>query len=173
MMRRRKKTVLGNPTFKFLGLFFAYVLLAGFLIRLDWVDRRLMHPYTVLITRISGAILNAMGILVETLGTTIRHNSFAVDIRRGCDGVVATAVLVSACLAYPLRWKARVLGALSGYALIFVLNLIRVMGLFYVGLKGSSRTFEFFHIYVSQFAVIALAMVFWIYWVGREKTAVL
>lgn len=171
-MRRQTKNLLGNPTLKFSGLFFAYVLLAGFLIRLDWVDQHLIGPYTVLITRISGAILNAAGVSVETLGTNIRHSSFAVDIRRGCDGIVASVILVSACLAYPLRWRARVLGSLWGYTLIFVLNLIRVTGLFYVGLKGSSQTFEFIHIYVAQFAVIALAMVYWIYWIGREKTAV-
>jgi len=169
---RRKKILIQNPTFKFVGLFLAYVLIAGFLIRLDWVDRHVMDPYTVLISRISTAILNAAGASVETSGTTIRHASFAVDIRRGCDGIVATAVLVSACLAFPLRWKMRVWGALLGYTLVFVLNLIRVVGLFYVGLNGSSRTFEFCHAYVSQFGVIALAMVFWIYWVGREKTVV-
>lgn len=169
---RRKKTLIQNPTFKFVGLFFAYVLIAGFLVRLDWVDRHLIGPYTVFISRISGAVLNAAGVSVETWGTTIRHPSFAVDLRRGCDGIVATVVLVSACLAYPLPWKMRVLGSLLGYTLIFVLNLIRVVGLFYAGLKGSSQTFEFFHVYVSQFGVIALAMVFWIYWVGREKITV-
>jgi exosortase H (IPTLxxWG-CTERM-specific) len=171
-MRRQTNTLRDNPTVKFLALFFVYVLIAGFLIRLAWVDLHIVHPYTVLITHISGAILKALGVLVETVGTTIRHNAFAVDIRRGCDGLVATAVLVSACLAYPLRWKTRLLGALLGYALIFGLNLIRVVGLFCIGLNRSSQTFDFFHVYVAQFAVIALAMVYWIYWVGREKTAI-
>lgn len=166
---RRTKTLIQDPTFKFVGLFIAYVLIAGFLIRLDWIDRNLIEPYTVFISRLSGAVLNAVGVSVETSGTVIRQHAFAVDIRRGCDGIVATIVLVSACLAYPLPWKMRVLGSLLGYTLIFVLNLIRVVGLFYAGLTGSSQTFEFLHVYVSQFGVIALAMVFWIYWVGREK----
>lgn len=170
-MRRQTKNLFGNPVFKFSGLLFAYVLLGAFFIRLDWVDQHLIRPYTVFITHISGAVLNAAGVSVETLGTTIRHSSFVVDIRKGCDGIPATLVLISACLAYPLSWRARVLGSLWGYTLIFVLNLIRVTGLFYIGLKGSSQTFEFVHIYVAQFAVIALAMVYWIYWIGREKTA--
>lgn len=93
-----------------------------------------------------------------------------MSIRRGCDGIVATILLVSACLAYPLSWKRRLSGVLLGYLLIFSLNLIRIVGLFVAGLKGSAQTFGIVHTYVSQFVVIALAMVFWIYWVGRERT---
>ena len=93
-----------------------------------------------------------------------------MNIRRGCDGVVATILLVSACLAYPLAWKSRLSGVLWGYVLIFALNLVRVVGLFIAGLKGSEQTFGFLHTYVSQFIVIALTMVFWIYWAGREGT---
>ena len=93
-----------------------------------------------------------------------------MNIRRGCDGVVATILLVSACLAYPLAWKSRLSGVLWGYVLIFALNLVRIVGLFIAGLNGSEQTFGFLHTYVSQFIVIALTMVFWIYWVGRERT---
>ena len=83
-----------------------------------------------------------------------------MSIRRGCDGIVATILLVSACLAYPLSWKRRLSGVLLGYLLIFSLNLIRIVGLFVAGLKGSAQTFGIVHTYVSQFVVIALAMVF-------------
>jgi exosortase/archaeosortase family protein len=111
-----------------------------------------------------------LNVPVTTQGTGIFHAAFAVDIRRGCDGVEATILLVSACLAYPLSWRNRALGTVWGYLLIFVANLIRVVGLFLIGAKASLATFNLFHVYVSQFAVIALTMVFWIYWIGRART---
>ena len=94
-----------------------------------------------------------------------------MDIRKGCDGVVATLILISACLAYPLSWHQRFWGTVWGYLLIQVLNLIRIVGLFLLIQRGSHQIFDFFHTYVSQFIVIAAAMVFWIYWVGRQRAA--
>ena len=134
------------------------------------MDKNVILPYTEFIAALSSGILDLLDIPAEAQGTLIRHGRFAVDIRRGCDGVVATILLVSACLAYPLAWKDRVLGTLLGYALIFTANLIRIVILFVAGLKGSAQTFDFLHTYVSQFVVIALTMVFWIFWAGRQKT---
>jgi exosortase/archaeosortase family protein len=62
------------------------------------------------------------------------------------------------------------MGTLLGYGLIFALNLLRIIVLFLIGLSESTQTFHFFHIYVSQFAVIAFTMVFWIFWAGRKTT---
>ena len=126
-------------------------------------------PYTESIAWLSGWVLDLLGFPAQVQGTIIRQDHFAVDIRKGCDGIVASLLLVSACLAYPFTWKNRLLGTLWGYGLIFTLNLVRIVGLFIAGLKGSAQTFNFLHTYVSQFAVIALAMVFWVFWAGREK----
>jgi exosortase/archaeosortase family protein len=85
------------------------------------------------------------------------------------DGVVASIVLVSAFLTCPLAWRDRLLGGLIGYAIIFGLNLLRILSLFLLGVSGYRQAFNFGNTYVSQFAVVIVTMIFWIFWIGRER----
>lgn len=152
---------------RFIIFFFLLVLGFTFLVRLPLIDEGLILPYTKFITWISSKSFLIAGIEVEPLNTYMRHSSFTVDIRRGCDGVVATLILVSACIAFPAPWKKKLTGVLWGYILIFVLNLVRVVILFSLGMKGWMGAFEFVHTYIAQFVVIAAAMIFWVYWASR------
>ena len=103
-----------RATLQFVGLFFVFVLAFSLLFQSSWVDKKVILPYTEFIATLSSGILDFLDIPAEARGTLIRHDRFAVDIRRGCDGVVATILLASTCLAYPLAWKDRVLGTLLG-----------------------------------------------------------
>ena len=155
---------------RFVLLFFVFVIGFNLLMEISWVQENLVLPYTTAIAKVSAVLLGLFESSIQVSGTIIRSESFAVDIRRGCDGVIATIILVSACLAFPLTWRQRASGALLGYLLIQILNLVRIVGLFLLGGAGAAQLFDFFHTYVSQFFVIALTMVFWIYWIGRQKT---
>jgi len=155
---------------RFVLLFFVFVLGFNVLMEISWVQENLVLPYTTIIAKISAGLLGLFDNSIQVSGTIIRSDSFAVDIRRGCDGVVATIILISACLAFPLSWSRRASGALLGYLLIQILNLVRIVGLFLLGAAGAAQLFDFLHTSVSQFFVIALTMVFWIYWIGRQKT---
>ena len=159
-----------SRTTRFVILFFVYLVALTFTLRLQVVDENLVVPYTELLARLSAWLLNLVGFSVSAVGTMLSQSNFAVDIRRGCDGLVATMLLLSACLAYPLSWRERLLACLYGYGIIFGLNLLRIVGLFYLGVSGHRQAFEFFHTYVAQFVVIAVTMIFWVYWIGREKT---
>jgi len=152
----------------FLGLSLALTLL----VQTTWIDQTLLAPYTRMLTSIAGGILHVVGREADVTGTIITERRFAVDIRRGCDGVVASILLISACLAYPFGWRQRFAGMLTGFGIIFVLNMVRIVVLFIVGASGSTWAFNLLHTYVSQFAVIALTMVFWIYWISREPRTV-
>ena len=154
---------------RFVVLFFAFVLGFNVLMEISWVQENFVLPYTTIIAKVSAGLLGLFDNSIQVSGTIIRSDSFAVDIRRGCDGVIATIILISACLAFPLAWKQRASGALLGYLLIQLLNLVRIVGLFLLGAAGAATLFDFFHTYVSQFFVIALTMVFWIFWIGRQK----
>ncbi len=158
-----------SASLKFGAIFFALVVVLTLLIQIPWIDDHIIGPYIRILASIGGGIIGLYESDVSTAGSVIRKGAFAVDIKRGCDGVVASILLIAACLAYPFSWRSRALGTLFGYALIFTLNMVRIVGLFLIGLHGSSETFEFFHVYVSQFAVIAITMVFWIFWAGREQ----
>ncbi|HSR49776.1 MAG TPA: exosortase H [Acidobacteriota bacterium] len=164
------KESLKQPAVRFVAGFVVVVLLFNLLLALTWVDDNLIHPYTQFITSVSANVLVLLGYDdLSWQGTVIRTGRFAVDIRRGCDGVVATILLIAACLAFPASWKQRLIGTSLGFVLIFALNQVRIVVLFALGDQGSMNLFEFVHTYVAQFAVIALTMVFWVYWAGRQK----
>lgn len=168
-MSEKWKSILKSSAVRFVGLFFLLVLVLTLVLQVPWVDSNLVGPYVKVLASIGGTILGILQVESDTVGTIIRQGRFAVDIRRGCDGIVASILLISACLAYPFSWRDRVGGVLWGYLLIFVLNMIRIVGLFWLGVNGSVATFNFFHTYVSQFAVIALTMVFWVYWASTRQ----
>ncbi len=165
-----KSKKITSTEIRFVALFFLFAVGLTYLLRLSWIDKHAVEPYTEFLARIIVRISNFFGLGAESHRTMIWRGSFGIEIRRGCDGIEATLLLVAACLAYPFTWASRILGVLYGFSLIFVLNLIRTVALFYLGLKGSEQTFNFVHIYVSQFVVIALTMVFFIFWAGRERT---
>lgn len=159
---------LNRTALRFVVVFFLLVLFFTFLARLAWVDERVIAPYVAWLAEVIAFFMAFLGITAEAQGTLIRNPAFVVDIRRGCDGVVATLILLSALAAYPARWRDRLWGFAAGFFLIFSLNLIRVVVLFWLGMHGSSL-FDLVHNYVSQFIVIALAMVFWLFWAGKQR----
>ncbi len=157
---------------RFLGGFLGMALLLSVLLQVPWVQEQVQNPYTRFIARLDGWILGAMGIPVTVSGTLVRQGNYAVEIKRGCDGLDVLILFLSAVAAYPFSWKSRAAGILLGGILIFFLNLIRTVALFLIGRVSDPATFEIFHVYIWQFAIILLVLVFWIYWVGREKRAV-
>ncbi len=155
---------------RFIVVFVILVTSMGLLVQISWFDQSVMLPYTSFITRLAGVSLHAMGVDVTVHGTTILHPKFSVDIRKGCDGLEATLLLVCATLAYPFSSiRRRALTLISGYCLIFVMNLVRVLTLFFLGVKGAMRAFDFVHTYIAQFAIVTAVMVLWLFWISGDR----
>ncbi len=151
-------------------MFLVLVVVAGLLIRTPWFDRAVLLPYTSFITSFAGTIIQMIGVEVRVDGTAIMHPSFSVDIRRGCDGMEATLLLVCATLAYPFcSLRRRLMALISGYAVIFVMNMIRVVGLFLLGYRGFTEAFDFVHTYVAQFAIVTAVMILWLFWISGDR----
>ena len=108
------------------------------------VNDAVIVPFTSAIARVSAAILNVLGEQVTVHGT-IRSSRFAVAIENGCNGVETALLFGAAVLAFPAPWKRRLLGLLLGFVAIQIINLVRVVSLFLVGvhrpaLFGTSHT---------------------------------
>ena len=154
---------------RFILAFFGLVVGLTLLIQIPFVDKHIVLPYVQGITALSGWIYGLFDSTVETSRTFMSNSSFSVNIKRGCDGIVATIILISACIAFPSSWKMKFKGIIQGYLLIFMLNLIRILVLFALGVNGQMRLFNLVHTYVAQFIVIVCVMVFWVYWAGKTR----
>jgi exosortase H (IPTLxxWG-CTERM-specific) len=154
---------------RFVLMFFLCVAVLSLVVQVPWINDRIIIPYTTFLARVCAKALALGGYAVSAEGPALVWKGIVVSIRKGCDGLEAAILLISACLAYPARWKSKMIGTLIGFALIFVLNLIRIVVLAYLGFTGTQESFDFAHIYVAQFAIIAVTMVFWVFWAGKQK----
>jgi exosortase H (IPTLxxWG-CTERM-specific) len=144
------------------------VLLAGSftLVSVNWVNDRVIEPFTSWVAQVSGWILNVFGQHVALHGTVIKSERFAVNIRNGCNGVEAMLIFFSAVLAFPAGWRARLIGLGLGLAALQGINLIRVVALFLTGVYWP-RLFEASHTVVWQSIVILCSVLLWILWASR------
>jgi exosortase H (IPTLxxWG-CTERM-specific) len=136
------------------------------------VQRIFVEPLTGVLAKASGATLDLLGREVETVGMVIRDvaTPFAVEIAAGCNGVEAMLILIAAMLAFPAPWRYRLAGITIGIFAIQVLNLVRIVSLFFLGL-WSQTAFEWAHLYVWQALIMLDALVVWLLWIRSLPSA--
>jgi exosortase H (IPTLxxWG-CTERM-specific) len=163
---RPRRRLFLRPEARFLLVFL--LALGGSFTLLAWnpVNDRLVEPFTGAVASASGAALRLLGEEVTRSGTVLRSPRFAVNIRNGCNGVEAMVILLSAMVAFPAPWGARLLGLALGAAAVQVVNLVRVVALFLTG-AYLPRFFDASHTVVWQSLVILSAVVIWVFWAQR------
>ena len=156
---------------RFVPLFFI-ILCALFAAELlQPVDRHVIEPFTAAIAKVSVWLVDLFDDDVIAYGKVLqsRSNGFAISIERGCNGVEAVIILVSAMLAFPTPWKHKLAGIGVGFAAIQLLNLVRIISLFYLG-QWNRTWFDWFHLYLWQALIMLDALVvflLWLRWLPR------
>ncbi|HEY2630570.1 MAG TPA: exosortase H [Usitatibacter sp.] len=148
------------------GLLFAVivtVLFAGELTPMGQIY--VVEPWTSSIARIAMWLASAFDPHVGVDGFRLfsTTNGFSVTILAGCNGLEAMIVLIAAILAYPAPWKHRVTGIVVGVVAIQVLNLVRIVSLFYLG-QWSLKVFEWAHLYGWQVLIMLDVLIVWLLW---------
>jgi len=96
-------------------------------------------------------------------GTTVYSEVLPVRIIAECTGIVPILLFTSAVIAYPCRWRPKLLGILLGVPAILLCNLIRLVSLCLVG-HWFPEAFEVTHLLVWQSLIVFLTIVVWIVW---------
>lgn len=155
-----------RPEARFLGVFVTLLVGVFAVAALRPVDNAVVVPYTGLVARIAGAVLSLLGEDVVMRGCEIASPRFTVVVYNGCNGLVTSLIFAAAVLAYPATWRARFAGLLSGLVAIQVVNQVRIVSLFYVGIL-LPRFFNEAHILVWQSVVILSGVCLWLLWAHR------
>ena len=148
---------------------FVWLLVVLFLLELTPpVQAYFVMPWTNMLASISTSIVTLFDPDVVASGNVMRNNvnGFAVVIEAGCNGVEAAIVLIAAMLAFPAPWRYRVIGIAIGIAAVQLLNIVRVISLFYIG-QWDFSVFEWAHQYVWQALIMLDVLVVWLVWVRR------
>lgn len=130
----------------------------------------LVVPFTEGIVAVSAGLLRALREPVATAGTIMSGGGFAMNVKNGCNGLEAVIILVAAVVAFPATARQRALGLALGVILIQVLNLVRVVSLFWLGVHRPS-VFELFHAAIWQSGLILVAVAFFVVWSRRIARA--
>jgi len=151
---------------RFLILFFI-ILITSFLgIALQPVNDAVVVPYTAFVARIAGELLKLFGEDLSINGCILRSPRFAVTIYNGCNGLITSLIFISGVLAFPARWSSKLIGVVGGLIGIQLINLLRIVSLFYIGIFFP-KFFNSSHVYVWQSIVILFGVALWIVWARR------
>ena len=141
-----------------MGVFF---ILIGFEPILKVID--VNGLYTQAIVAITASILSVLGIPATCQGSVIALFSMSLDVKFGCNGLEAVMIYSVAVIAFPASWKKKLIGIAAGFAVIQIVNILRIVGLAYSGIHARSL-FEYIHTYIAQGMMIAISLgVFFIY----------
>ncbi len=154
----------------FLARFCVLLLLLYVAFAVRPVNDAVVIPFTGLIARASGAILNAFGEPVTVEGTELRSPAFAVRIENGCNGLETVLLFASAVLAFPAPWKRRLAGLALGFAAIELVNLFRVLTLFWIGAHRPAL-FSTSHTVLWQSIIVLFGVLLFLLWAPRRAPA--
>jgi exosortase H (IPTLxxWG-CTERM-specific) len=155
-------------------LLFLGLMLTLFVFQLSpWGQANVVLPLTGAIAHLSAWLLQLWEPQVLAQGKIIWNtkNAFAMSIEAGCNGVEAGIILMSAMLAFPAPWRAKLIGILMGNLTVQALNLVRIISLFYLG-QWDEALFEWAHLYVWQALIILDVLVVflvWLSWLAKHE----
>ena len=153
------------------GLYFClrfglYTLLA--FLFLYALDDRLVVPFTRRIAWLSHQALTIMGAQSWVAGASVGIPGFAVEIKNNCNAIYEIGLYASAVFAYPATLRQRTLGFVLGAAILYLVNLLRVLSLIGIG-RYFPGGFQIAHLYLWQALFLALVAACWLIWLSRIR----
>ena len=125
----------------YLALFIgAYVLLeALYFLVPDNILREVVYHYGVVTVSADIIHLITPHEAVAVTANQLRSNTVALEVVRGCDGAGVAFLLIAAMAAFPATWRRKVTGSVMAITLVFVLNQVRIVGLYYLGVYRAGK----------------------------------
>lgn len=167
-----KKNLMNKQALKAIArlylVFGGFLLVFVILFQVDAVQEKVVVPFTSLVAGASMILMNIFGAGAVVNNCVLSTSAFSVNIVDGCNGIYATAILISGVLAYPARWPHKLWGIGLGILAVFMLNLVRVISLFYLG-RYYPGIFEEAHVYVWQPIIILWAIFVWDFWARQSE----
>jgi exosortase H (IPTLxxWG-CTERM-specific) len=163
-----------RPVRRFLSVFLV-TLLVLFVFELTPAGQRyLVIPVTSTIAKASVDLIRTVDDNARASGKVIWNpsNGFGIAIEAGCNGVEASILLIAAILAFPSTWGQKLSGVLFGLVTVHVLNMARIISLFYIG-QWDRTLFVWAHLYIWQALIMLDVLIVFLLWLRFvvKKTA--
>ena len=86
-----------------------------------------------------------------------------LNILRGCEGTETLLMLLAAVFAARRMWRQLLLGVVLGCALVYLLNQVRIVGLYWIVVHHHDL-FSLFHGTIAPLFIVGLSLGFFILW---------
>ncbi len=103
-------------------------------------------------------------------GGLLRSSAASLVVVRGCDGAGILFLLAAALLAFSMPWPRKLLGVLYGIVLVYLLNLARIVGLYFVAAYARDW-FVVLHTLIVPLMLIVIISLFFSWWINDHRTA--
>lgn len=157
---------------RFLAIFLALALTLFAAELTPPMQRWVVDPWTETVARVAAGLLTFFDASVVASGRMLldRWTGRGVSIEAGCNGLEAMILLAAAVIAFPAPWGKRVGGIAVGGAAVQVLNLVRIVSLYYLS-RWNAVAFEWAHLYLWQPLIMVDVLVVWLLWLRWARTA--
>lgn len=125
------------------------------------IDQWIVKPATFLIDQVTPEIG------VRAVRSSIAAPGGGLNIRAGCDGLDMLFLVIAAFLVAPLRWRARLYGLLLGVLIVYALNQVRILVLFYAN-RADKSLFDLLHTTALPLILIAFVAMYFYAWLAHD-----
>jgi exosortase H (IPTLxxWG-CTERM-specific) len=161
---RTKPPMWQDPWFRFAAVFGLLALVSEIIYFAVALESVLFRKYLETLAAMSAWILEQMTTGIKLRGTIIHGDLFSVQIAPGCDAYRICALLGSAILAFPARWKTKAIGLFFGLLWLNSLNFVRIVGLYFIGAYWHEHFQDSHEVYFPIF-LICMTIAAWMIWV--------
>jgi exosortase/archaeosortase family protein len=144
-------------------IFGVVISVCSIMLQTEIVSQLVVVPHLNYVASVCGTLLNFLGTTCAVQASSIMSSRFNVQVIEGCDSLYPTVFLTAAIFAFPSRWKMRMAGAAIGAVLLFILNIVRVVMMFYAGTYIPSL-FDILHLYAWQALFTLMTFGYYLFW---------
>ena len=112
----------------------------------------------------------APSIGVRASGSRLLAEGGGLNVLAGCEGVDVLLLLAAALAAAPLPLRSRLAGLAIGAVVVFGLNQVRIVALFFAN-RADRELFALLHGTVTPLLMVAAVALFFTAWMGRRGAA--
>ena len=151
----------------FLLLFFAlqygYSACKGGIVEHWVIDIATVQPSTAIINFI------APDAHAQASGHRIVSPHGSISILNGCEGTETLFLLLAAMVAFNAPWKQKLEGMALGTLMIYGLNQLRIIALFFAA-QQDRKWFDMLHGIIAPTLIIVLSVLFFLWWTSSNTT---
>lgn len=118
----------------------------------------------------TAAVINLLtpAVHVKALGNQLIAPGGGITVLKGCEGTEIMFMLMAAFAAVVMPWRRRLSGLGLGILLVFCLNQVRLVSLFYV-YRNEPSLFNLLHGTVAPIVLILCVALYALYWMGDGR----